>query len=164
MLAQNVAEKLVVVGQVGGQVEVLLVAKQQLEGLPVSFQQAHFEFVAIMGILGDKVAVLDLLAKVRIAGRDFVLCKEIAQRQKQQTDRSQPLLAVDDVVFDLAAIALHRADDAAKKVAGAVAADHLFQVLIELATIFCFPVILALVDGDYKVIFASLHQFQQVGF
>ena len=84
-----------------------------------------------------------------------MLLQQVAHGQQKQAHRGQALLAVDDIVLDLAAVALHRTDDAAEKMAGPVLAGDLLQVFIELAAVFLLPVVFPLIDRDYKVFFAA---------
>ena len=100
----------------------------------------------------------DLLIQPGLPRGQLACCHQVTDGQKQQRDRSQPLLAVDDVVLDFAPVGHHRGDDAPEKVAGAANSNHFLEILVKLAAVFQLPVVFPLVDRDDVSLSRALHK------
>lgn len=74
------------------------------------------------------------------------------------------MLTINNLKFHILAVRIVNRDYTAKEVAFALHFDNLLEVIEKLLAVFCFPIVIALINRDHKTFIRSLHERNQFGF
>ena len=126
------------------------VIKQLAKGGLIILYRFQLDSCIIILPLVNQISSVDLIGQIALLSCYNAILDQVVHCQKQQRNRSQALLTVDDLEFHILAIRIVHRHNAAKEMAFTMGLDNLLEIIKKLFAVFCFPIVIALIYRDHK--------------
>ena len=164
-LSDAIAEVLVVDGQIGCEIKLLLIAcHEPVQSITVSLDRTKLNLVISAAPLVHDVPLHNLICNGSISRLRLSRPNHVGNRKQQQRNSSQTLLPINDVILDLAAVRHDLGNNAAEEMMTSSVANDFLEIRIQLTAIVNLPVVLPLVHRDDIPLVSALHQPKQLSF